>query len=409
MRVALLGYRSNPYSGGQGVYLRYIARALRDQGHAVSVISGQPYPELDAGIELIKLPSLNLFQHAVPAHGWHAGILRSWTDTLEYLSVLTGGFPEPYTFGRRVARYLHANRHAFDVIHDNQSLSWGILELQNLGIPVVTTIHHPITFDRDIALANCDDWRLRLLIRRWHAFLRMQAKVAKRLKCIITVSERSKADISAAFGVAAGRITVVHNGVDTQVFNPAGRCPDASRIISTASADQPLKGSQHLLRAFARTLESHRDLRLTFVGKPKPGGDTEALIAQLGIRQHIDFVHDLKVEDIAALYAQAAIAVVPSEYEGFGLPAVEAMACGVPVIASDGGALPEVVGNAGIIVPRGDVDALNRAMCRVLDDEEKRKEMSELGTRRVASCFTWDRAAASLEEIYMKLLSEAST
>ena len=139
LKVCLLGYRSNPYSGGQGIYIKFLSKALVDAGHSVDVISGEPYPELDERVRLIKLPGLNLFEannHVTALRPKH---LLSYTDFFEWFSMLTGGFPEPYTFGRRLVRYFKRNRPGYDIVHDNQSLCYGTLKLQKMGVPVITT------------------------------------------------------------------------------------------------------------------------------------------------------------------------------------------------------------------------------------------------------------------------------
>lgn len=408
LRIALLGYRSNPFSGGQGVYLKFLSKALLDAGHRVAVISGEPYPQLDAGVELIELPGLNLF--AAPNHVTALRLrhFRSATDLLEWSSMLTGGFPEPYTFGRRLLARAGELLGDFDLVHDNQSLSWGTLALQRRGTPLVTTIHHPITWDRDIALAHAPDWRHRLLIRRWHAFLRMQGRVARRLRHIVTVSDRSRRDIAAAFRIDPSRIHVVHNGIDAHTFRPEpGVKRDPWQLITTASADQPLKGTQHLIPAFARLAARFPQLRLTFVGRPRPGGTTEALIDAAGVRDRIRFVHGVSAAEMRALYAQAAVAVVPSEYEGFGLPAGEAMACGVPLVSTDGGALPEVVGDAARVVPVGDVTALAEAIEALLLDPDARDDLSRQGRRRIVERFTWQRTAEQLTALYRQVLADS--
>jgi len=408
LRIALLGYRSNPFSGGQGVYLKFLSKALLDAGHRVTVISGEPYPQLDAGVELIELPGLNLY--AAPNHVTALRLrhFRSATDLLEWSSMLTGGFPEPYTFGRRLLARADELLGGFDLVHDNQSLSWGTLALQRRGTPLVTTIHHPITWDRDIALAHAPDWRYRLLIRRWHAFLRMQGRVARRLRHIVTVSDRSRHDIAAAFRIDPTRIHVVHNGIDAHTFRPEpGVKRDPWQLITTASADQPLKGTQHLIPAFARLAARFPQLRLTFVGHPRPGGTTEALIDAAGVRDRIRFVHGVSAADMRALYAQAAVAVVPSEYEGFGLPAGEAMACGVPLVSTDGGALPEVVGDAARVVPVGDVTALAEAIEALLLDPDAREDLSRRGRRRIVERFTWQRTAEQLTALYRQVLADS--
>ncbi len=407
LRIALLGYRSNPFSGGQGVYIKNLARGLAGRGHQVDVISGEPYPDLEphANVNLIKLPGLNLFDEAYPLRALRLKHLWSPTDMFEWLSMNSGGFPEPYTFGRRVFAYLSPRLDAYDIIHDNQTLAPGVLALQNSPVPLVTTIHHPITFDRDIALANTTSLGLRLLIRRWHYFLRMQTRVATRLQRIITVSENSKEDIGNAFGVDRARIDVVYNGIDTHAFSPQPDTPRAPRLlITTASADQPLKGTQHLIPAFARMKKEYKDLRLIFIGKPKPGGDTEQLIRQHNLMDSIEFVHGVGVEDIVKLYARATLAIVPSEYEGFGLPAAEAMSCGVPVITTDGGALPEVVGDCGVVVPRADPVALCRATLNLLKDADQRRYFAAAGRNRVVKHFSAEVAAAALETYYRKIM-----
>jgi glycosyltransferase involved in cell wall biosynthesis len=407
LRIALLGYRSNPFSGGQGIYLRYLSRALVDAGHSVDVISGEPYPELDPRVRLVKLPGLNLY--AAPDHvtALRPRHLLSATDFFEWFSMLTGGFPEPYTFGRRLAGHFRAlaqRGERYDVVHDNQCLSWGTLRLQQLGIPLVTTIHHPITSDRDIALAHARTRSERLLIRRWYNFLGMQRKVARQLAHIVTVSECSRRDIAQAFAIDPARITVVHNGIDTETFRPEpGIARNAWQLITTASADQPLKGTQHLLPAFAALCERYPRLQLTFVGKPKPGGPTEQLIERLRLGDRIQFLHGLSPDEFRHLYAASAIAVVPSEYEGFGLPAGEAMACGVPVVSTDGGALPEVVGDAGLIVPARNPAALEQGIARLLDNEVLRADLAARGRQRVLERFSWARAADAFVDVYRRI------
>jgi glycosyltransferase involved in cell wall biosynthesis len=407
LRIALLGYRSNPYSGGQGVYLKYLSRALLAAGHQVDVISGEPYPQLDSGVNLIKLPGLNLFAQENHLTALRPRHLTSWTDTFEWLSMASGGFPEPYTYGRRVAAYLQANRHRYDLVHDNQCLSWGTASVQQY-LPLLTTIHHPITWDRQIALAHASGFKDRLLIRRWHHFLNMQGRVARRLQHIVTVSERSRQDICRAFSIDPNRIHVIHNGIDTDVFHPE---PSIARnpwqLITTASADQPLKGTQHLVPAFARLCDAHPRLSLVFIGRPKPGGPTEKLIESYGIADRIRFVHGISDDEIRHLYASSVIAVVPSEYEGFGFPAGEAMACGLPVVSTDGGALPEVVGDAASVVPVGNPEALADAIDALLKDPALRERYAVAGARRIRETFTWPKAAQQMGELYQRIISGA--
>ena len=401
LRIALLGYRGNPYSGGQGIYLTYLSRALTALGHRVTVIGGPPYPQLDDNVELVKLPSLDLYNH--PNHVWalRPQHLRSWADTFEWFSMLTGGFAEPYTFGRRLLAWWPTKSHRFDVVHDNQSLCYGLLKLQKRGIPIAATIHHPITSDRDIALSHAATRTDRLLIKRWHSFLRMQTRVARSLRHIVTVSECSKQDIAQAFGLDATKIQVVHNGIDTDTFRPMPEIQrEPFRLISTASADQPLKGGVHLITAFAALRKSYPELKLTLIGKLKPAGITAQLVSKYGLSDAIDFHHDLSATEIVRLYAKASVAVVPSEYEGFGLPAGEAMACGVPLVSTTGGALPEVVGDAGLLVPPADATALANAIETLLVDAGQRERLALVGRERIEQEFDWMRVAEQMTEFY---------
>ena len=403
---SLLGYRSQPHGGGQGVYLRYLSKALVDAGHVVDVISGPPYPHLDERVRLIKLPSLDLFENGLlslrPRH------LRSMSNIIEWVSKLTGGFAEPYTFGRRAVKYLREHRGDYDLVHDNQSLSYGMLQLQSMGLPLVTTVHHPITSDQRIALAAARHWWERVLIRRWHSFLRMQKKVVKQLHHVVTVSDCSRQDIARDFGLQPAGIDLVHNGIDTEVFRPrqdVARKP--RRLMATASADAPLKGLRYLLLAYARLLETYPELELLLVSKPQPGGKTEQLIQRLGLGERIRFVSGISTEQMVRFYAEATVAVVPSIYEGFGLPAGEAMACGVPVVTTDGGALPEVVGDAGVIVPAKNADALAGAIDTLLSDPVQRAELAARGRARILEKFSWTVCAREMTAYYRRVLADA--
>jgi len=404
--IALLGYRSQPFGGGQGIYLHYLSKALVDAGHRVDVISGPPYPELDPRVRLIRIPSLDLFVHGLgslrPRH------LLSVTDMIEWLSKLTGGFAEPYTFGRRVYAYLRRHGGSYDLVHDNQSLSYGVLKLQEAGFPLVTTVHHPITHDRRIALSAARSFSERLLVRRWHSFLRMQGRVIRLLKHVITVSEQSRQDIARDFARPAASVDLIYNGIDTAVFRPHPDIPRRPRrLMATASADAPLKGLRYLIKAYATLLEAYPDLELLVVGRPQPGGRTERLIERLGLGDRIEFASGISTGELVRRYAQATIAVVPSLYEGFGLPAGEAMACEVPVVSTDGGALPEIVGDAGVLVPAADAGALARAIAKLLDDPALRARLGVAGRARITETFSWTVCAEQLVAYYRGVIADA--
>lgn len=404
LRIAILGYRSHPFGGGQGIYIKYMSKALVEAGHKVDVISGEPYPHLDTRVRLIKLPGLNLYENGLlslrPRH------LSSWANIVEWCSKLTGGFAEPYAFARRANAYLKKHGHEYDLIHDNQCLGYGMLGIQKRQL-LITTLHHPITSDLQLALNACNTWWERVLIRRWHSFLLMQGKVVRKLQHIVTVSARSQQDIAKAFGIEQNGITLIYNGIDTEEFAPRqGVQRNPWRIMATASADQPLKGLRYLLEAYATLLPRYPQLELLVVGKPKPGGPTELLLQQLQITDKVRFVTGISTEQLVNYYAEASIAVVPSLYEGFGLPAGEAMACEVPVIAARGGALPEVVGDAGIQVPTADSQAITDALAELLEDPARRDALGKAGRARILEKFSWQVAAKSLTEYYVQRLNK---
>ncbi|MFD1216320.1 glycosyltransferase family 4 protein [Microbulbifer celer] len=406
LNICLLGYRSHPHCGGQGVYLHYLSKALVEAGHRVDVISGQPYPELDPRVRLIKMPGLNLYECEHPARALRPRHLLSWADVVEWFSKLTGGFAEPYAFGRRVARYLRKHRDQYDIVHDNQSLCDGLLTIEKSGLPVVATIHHPISRDRQLALDAAPDWRYRLLVRRWHSFLGMQKKVSRRLQHIVTVSTQSLDDIVHYFGVKRERVELIYNGIDTDIFSPGSAQKRAQpRVMTTASADQPLKGLRFLLQAVATLQPRYPDLKVLVVGKLQQGGATESLLKTLDLERTVRFVSGISNEEMADYYRSSTMVVCPSLYEGFGLPAGEAMACGVPVISSDGGALPEVVGDAGIVVPAGNSDALAEAMQSLLDNPSLREKLGAAGRERIESQFSWTLCAKHLVDYYRAIIA----
>ncbi|RYE75151.1 MAG: glycosyltransferase family 1 protein, partial [Myxococcales bacterium] len=345
MSIALLSYRSKPHCGGQGVYVRHLSRELVALGHTVEVFSGQPYPELDPGVQLTKVPSLDLYRDPDPFRIPKLREFRDLTDVEEFLTMCTAGFPEPKTFGKRVAKLFRQRKDDFDIVHDNQVLAHGMIDIKDMGVPLITSIHHPITFDRRIDLAAAPNFRKKLSLRRWYGFLRMQGKVARAAGKILTVSKSSEKDIVADFGVSADRIQVIPLGVD-ELFQPPTQPRVPGRIVAMASADAPIKGIATLLEAFAK-LRTERDVSLVLVTKPVAGGRTEQLIDQLGIAEHVTFVNGISDAELVEVMGSAELACVPSLYEGFSLPTAELMACETPLVVSRAGAIPEVVGPDG--------------------------------------------------------------
>lgn len=407
MRIALLSYRSKPHCGGQGVYIRHLSRELVALGHSVEVFSGQPYPELDEGVGLTKVPSLDLYREPDPFRVPHWREFRDRIDVEEFLTMCAAGFPEPKTFSSRVARLLKARKDDFDVVHDNQVLGYGMMKIEELGLPLVTTIHHPITFDRRIDIGQTrNPWR-KFTLWRWYGFLRMQAKVARKARKVLTPSETSKRDIAKDFGVDPARMQVVLLGVDDAFVPPtAPRVP--GRILAMASADAPMKGIATLLEAFAK-LRTERDVELVLVTQPKPGGRTEQLIEKLSIGDSVRFVHGISDAELVELMGSAEVACVPSLYEGFSLPTAELMACATPLVASRAGAIPEVVGPDGLcadLVTPGDVGELELALAALLDDPERRAAYGAAGRKRVQELFSWRAVAAQVADVYEETITE---
>jgi len=399
VRVALLTYRGNPRSGGQGVYVRHISRALVRLGHHVEVFSGPPYPDLDPRVPLTCLPSLDLYRTEALFRPVRRP--RGAVDLLELATMCTGGFPEPLTFSLRAWAALRRRLAEFDVVHDNQCLAYGILGIRREGLPVLASIHHPVHIDRKLEIAHATGGR-RLSLRRWYGFTRMQARVARRLP-VLTVSTSSRADIVREMRVPPEQISIVPLGVDADVFRPL---PDRrrvpGRILVTTSADVPLKGLAPLLRAFA-IVRARRPAELVVVGHPRQDGPIPGLLDQLALNGSVRFVGGVTDAALVSLYAEAEAAVVPSLYEGFSLPAVEAMACGLPLVATTGGALPEVVGDGGLLVPPGDPQALADQLTVLLDDAGLRRSLAARGRRRVVDKLTWEATARATVEHYREV------
>lgn len=407
MRIALLSYRSKEHCGGQGVYVRYLSQGLAELGHDVEVFSGQPYPEdLDPRVTLTKVPSLDLYREPDPFRTPRPREFHSLTDVLEYLVMVTGGFPEPLTFSLRANRLLKRRADDFDVIHDNQTLGYGLLSIMRRKMPLVATVHHPISRDRLVDLAAAPNWRRKLSVRRWYGFVPMQARVARRIPLVLAVAGASAADSVADFELDPDRMRVVPLGVDTDVFTPSDvRVP--GRIVAMASADRPLKGIVHLLEALAK-LRTEHDVELQLVSQLEPGGPTERRIAELGLGDAVHVVSGISDEELAALLASAEIMCVPSLYEGFSLPTVEAMSCGTPVVASRAGALPEVVGEDGtcaILVEPGDPEALAGAIRDLLQSPEKRARLGAAGRQRALDRYSWKSVAEATTAVYAEAMT----
>tara|TARA_B100000686_G_scaffold175833_1_gene182848 strand:- start:22998 stop:24269 length:1272 start_codon:yes stop_codon:yes gene_type:complete len=412
LRIAFLTYRGHPYTGGQGVYTRHMARELVELGHRVEVISGPPYPHLDNGVGLTKLPSLDLYRMPDPFRIPRLSEFKDRFDVLEYAVTAAATFAEPLTFSLRAHRELMDRLSEFDLVHDNQCLGTGIWKIHDAGLPVLETIHHPITVDRRLETKHAPTPWKRFTKNRFYAFTGMQTKVARKLPRILTVSSNSYDDIITDYGVDPERLHIVHVGVDPQQFRPIEHVNVVpGRLMTTASADVAMKGLAFLLEALAKLRAEDNSIHLVVIGKPKYDSRATQLIKELELAESIEFVSGVTDERIVELYNEAEVAIVPSLYEGFSLPAIEAMSCGVPLVATTGGALPEVVGADGVTalqVPPGDSDALTQKIRWALQQTNLRSTVGVAGRKRVIQNFSWKITAERTVEHYRALLSEMS-
>jgi len=416
MRICLLTYRGNPYSGGQGIYVYYLSREFQRMGHEVEVIAGAPLPEVSEGVILHQLGSSSIYH---PGSSFRKNLpeVRNLVDLYELCASRLGIFAEPWAFSFRAYAKLKelCKQHHFDIIHDNQGLGYGLLLMKRFKIPVIATIHHPLPIDRQADLQQADRLGDRWRVKKFYSFIRMQAFVARRLDRIITVSQSSAKDTKRLFKVSGDKLRVVYNGIDTEIYsmNEETR-QNRDGLIMVANTDDRKKGVFYLLQALRLLRED--GMKLTIVDDAERHAsyieDVGALpsygsklVRKLNLDGMVHFTGRLTREELAQHYAAAQIAVVPSLYEGFGLPAAEAMACGTPVIATTGGALPEVVGDAGMLVPPANADALAAAIRQLLNDKQAQQRMSEAGRKRVKEKFNWEQAARKTLEVYQDVLT----
>jgi glycosyltransferase involved in cell wall biosynthesis len=403
-RILLTGYRSHPHVGGQGVYLRELAISLRDLGHSVTIASGPPYPETPDGVELVKFPSLNLFDEKNAFLALRLRHLRSRADRCEWLAHNSGGFGELRAFSYRLQNWLKDHGDQFDVIHDNQTLMAPFLDIAR-RIPVVATIHHPVAIDREFAVQGAKKQIDKWLTRRWYDFTDEQAATIRRLPHLLAVSEAARDSHAAHYGMAAKQAHVAFNGIDLDVFCPAESAKRNSNLIAaTASADVPIKGLDVLMRAFVELATQNPELKLEMIGQLRDG-PARQILTQAGLLDRVTCRSGVTREEIADLYRRAGVVVCPARFEGFGFPAAEAMACGAAVIASDGGALPEVVGDAGNVVPAGDSAALATAIRAVMNEPDLARQMSDAGVKRAQALFSWRNHALAASALYEKAIA----
>ncbi len=409
MKICLLSYRGEPYCGGQGVYIYHLSKELASLGHEVHLLSGNPHPNVVDAVKMEKIESLDLY--GVNFGRLPPNPLRILTplNFYEFMAVLLGAFPEPFTFSMRAYGKLRQllPLEKFDVIHDNQCLGYGLLLMKRFKIPVIATIHHPPSIDRDIDVAQAKGWWMKFKMMRWYSFLTMQRLVSRRIDRILAVSHSSAGEIKRCFKVPQDKLRVVYNGVDGTLFKRDDSVLKEPNSLIMVGGVSRMKGLLYLLKAL-QLLRDEIKVKLTVVGRaPVDSEHASSLVEEYGLEDRVTFRGRISAEELVRQYSAAEIAVAPSLYEGFGFPAAEAMSCQVPVIATRAGALPEVTGEdgeVGMLVPPADPDALATAIKRLLGDEPLRKRMGAAGRKRVERNFTWRQAAKKTVEVYQELL-----
>jgi glycosyltransferase involved in cell wall biosynthesis len=410
LKILILSYRSAPFGGGQGIYVKDLSQALVNLGHEVTVFSGPPYPELDKKIVLIRSPGLNLFETFNFKDRFFKFINhkdKTTSDFYEFFSVLFGGFPEMRTFGVRAKKHVLKNK--YDLVIDNQSVSYGMEYIQILT-PLIEVIHHPITMDLKYELSTSNNLIYRFSRHRWYSFLRMQKKVAPLLKNILTPSNNSKKDISKEFHVKPENISVIHNAVDSNIFRPYSEIKNLPhRLITTASADVPLKGLDFSLYALADLSKEFQDIELLVIGTLRKGGHTDRLIKKLNLNERVTFKTGITKDEIAQEYAKSSVAIVSSLYEGFGYPVAEAMSCSIPLIATDVASIPEITDNFAILIPPKDSDAIRDSIRKILLEPDLYNKVAAKGRLHIKNKFNWQTIGKQYEELMNKVIKNHTT
>lgn len=408
MKICLLTYRGNPYCGGQGIYTMFIARELVKLGHEVHVIQGPPYFPPMEGVHIHYVSNHNYFNKKkdyIKPHKPFATL--SPINFYEFVASKFGIFPEIEAFSFRAYFKLRKllKIHKFDIIHDNQNLGYGFLLIKTLGIPFISTIHHPLSIDRSTWFEYPSEFSLKVKRVLYYPLI-MQGFVARRLDHIITVSHDSAREITKAFRIKPGKMSVVYNGMDTEFFRPLKNVKKTpGSVLFVGNVEDRKKGVVYLLKAL--TLTKHK-VNLTVVDGGAPNRTyVTKWIDNFGLNDRIHFTGKIPGEKLLELYSRNQIAVSPSLYEGFGFPAAEAMACELPLIASDGGALPEVVGEhmkTGYTVEARDPFGLAKAIDYLMDHPEVREKMGKAARKRIQQVFTWENAAREMVKVYQEVI-----
>ena len=414
MKVCFLLHQGSMYSGGQGIYLHHVTRELVALGVEVHVIAGPPYPDLAPGVEMHTEKNYSVYRLMETGRGFFYGREPlSFFNPLNFYELCTsrvGMFSVMAAFSVRAYQRLSqlAEKHSFDMIHDVQGLGYGTLLIKANGLPVVANIHHPLQFDRENTVRQMRTLGDKVKWTKFYPFF-MQEIVAWRMDRIITGSRHSALSVSKAFTLPQERIAVIYDGVDTDTFRPVETPKEHGLVLYVGNSEDRNKGARYLVEALA-LLKDNDGLHLTVVDRLT----AETVLARardLGIEDRVTLTGRLSREELVRLYNACEVFVSPSLYEGFGLPAAEAMACGAPVVATTAGAFPEVIedGTSGLLVPPRDAGALAEAIERLRRDSYLRYKLSREARRRINEHFSWRETAVRTLELYEDVRSSRGT
>ena len=404
LKIALLSYRSDPFSGGQGIYIKNISEALHNRGHEITIFSGNPLPEVNKAIKVVRIETPGFFEtfDSLERLKIFTSLEKNRLNFMDFFETFTGTFTEPVFFGERLVKnkYFQETVDEFDIFHDNQSISsYPETVLKKL----VTTLHHPIHVDKEIDLTSEKSFLKRLSIKRWYSFLNFQKKNLKAVKKVISPSLSAKKDICRYFDYPSKNISVIWNGINLDDCKFHQRGSFNANFVTIISADVPMKNLKTVLKALYLLKQEGINAKLTIVGDLRE--DNNKLIDRLGLTKEITYKSKLPRKQLIQSLNNADIGIAPSKYEGFGFPLVEMIATGLPVIVSDKASLPELAGNAGLIFNSSDSNDLKEKMKELIENAALRNKVAENSKLRRDDFFGWDEYAKKLEDLYKEIIS----
>jgi len=404
LKIGLLSYRSDPFSGGQGIYVKNVSEALLNRGHEVTIFSGKPLPVVDERIKVVEIITPGYFEtfNSLERFKIFQAQEKTRLNLWDFIETFTGTFTEPIFFGDRLLQNKEFANSAdsYDVFHDNQSIS---AYPDSITKKLVTTLHHPIHVDRDIDLENESSFLNKLSIKRWYSFLNLQKKNLKKVKKVISPSKSSKKDICHYFEYPAEQISVIWNGIDLEDCKFHQRTSFDSKFVTIISSDVPMKNLKNILKALYLLKNDGLKAKLTIIGDLRE--ENEKLIKDLDLNELVSFKMKLPRNELLKTLNESDVGIAASSYEGFGFPLVEMIATGLPVIVSDKASLPELAGDAGLIFNSDDVSDLKEKMKELIQNHVLREKLANNSKIRRDAFFGWDEYAKKLEELFEEIIS----